>query len=385
MSEVLFEFTVENLETGLRGVPVGYCTTYKVDPKEGLFYVERQVAKLVDQEVEDVIHLIYSKQKGSNISSKDFRQELKNRSALSQDIVESIQKLPRNMQPMHMLSAAVLILDTGHNHGNYREDCLNIIAKAPHLAATVINHHAQFGPTSPPKPELGYMENFSHMLNFPGKDERLFSRIMNMFDILHLDHGGGNLSAFVGKAVASSHQDMYGSLSAAKLALGGPLHGMANQSGLNFVQKALETLGEGASLEQVEEYIDHLVESKELIYGFGHAVLRVEDPRATVFYELAEEYFPQHPLVKMALKLRVAAPNILKKNPKISNPYPNIDAISGTILSAAGFAFPTYFTVLFGMARLVGIAIQIVYERCIAREGKGTPIIRPKYIYKPPV
>ena len=86
----------------------------------------------------------------------------------------------------------------------------------------------------------------------------------------------------------------------------------------------------------------------------------------------------------MALKLREAAPTILKRNPKIANPYPNIDAISGAVLSAAGFAFPLYFTVLFGMARLVGISIQIVYEKCIAREGKGTPIVRPKYIYRPP-
>ena len=382
MSEVLFEFTVENLETGLRGVPVGYCTTSKVDPKEGLFYVERQVSKLVDKDPEDVIYLIYSKQKGCNLSENEFKQELKNRGAISKQVIESIERLPKNMQPMHMLASAVLMLD--ENHRDYRHECLDIIAKAPHLAAAVINHHAGFGKTPSAKPELGYMENFSYMLNFPGKEERLFSRIMNLFDILHLDHGGGNLSAFVGKAVASGHQGMYGSLSAAMLALGGPLHGMANQSGLEFVQKALDTLGEGATVEEVEEYIDHLVESKELIYGFVHAVLRVEDPRSTVFYDFAEEFFPNHPLVKMALKLRVAAPAVLKKNPKISNPYPNIDAISGTVLSAVGFAFPGYFTVLFGMARLVGIAIQIVYERCIAREGKGTPIVRPKYIYKPP-
>jgi len=79
--------------------------------------------------------------------------------------------------------------------------------------------------------------------------------------------------------------------------------------------------------------------------------------------------------------LRQEGPKILSQNPKISNPYPNVDAISGTVLTAAGFPYPEYFTVLFGLSRVVGIARQIVYERSEARDGKGTPIIRPKYYY----
>jgi citrate synthase len=74
---------------------------------------------------------------------------------------------------------------------------------------------------------------------------------------------------------------------------------------------------------------------------------------------------------------------VLKENPKISSPYPNVDAISGALLMAAGFPFPAYYTLLFGLSRCVGIAIQIVYERCEAKGGKGTPIIRPLYLYAP--
>ena len=81
--------------------------------------------------------------------------------------------------------------------------------------------------------------------------------------------------------------------------------------------------------------------------------------------------------------LREVAPKVLGENPKISDPYANVDAISGILLTAAGFPYKEYFTLLFGLSRVVGIAIQIVYERCEARGGKGTPIIRPKYIYKP--
>ena len=75
---------------------------------------------------------------------------------------------------------------------------------------------------------------------------------------------------------------------------------------------------------------------------------------------------------------------MLKENPKISNPYPNIDAISGTLLVVAGFDYPEYFTLLFGLSRSVGISRQIVYEREEARGGKGTPIVRPQYIYVGP-
>jgi citrate synthase len=151
---------------------------------------------------------------------------------------------------------------------------------------------------------------------------------------------------------------------------------------LEFVKDVLNEVGENATSEQVNNLIRKKLDNNELIFGFGHAVLRVEDPRATVFYDLAQEKFPQHPLVKIALLLRSEGPKILGKNPKISDPFPNVDAISGTVLAAAGFPYPQYFTVLFGLSRVVGIARQIVYERMEARECKGTPIVRPKYLYK---
>ena len=151
---------------------------------------------------------------------------------------------------------------------------------------------------------------------------------------------------------------------------------------LLFKPSTLRQLGEEATPEQVEKLIRDRLQNKELIYGFGHAVLRVEDPRATIFYELGEQNWPDHPLVKIATLLRTQGPKVLSENPKISNPYPNVDAMSGTILTAAGFPYPEYYTVLFGIARTVGISIQVLYERTQARGGKGTPITRPKYLYK---
>ncbi len=376
-----FTITEENLETGQRGYPTGYCPTSSADPQKGLSYAGRLISEVIDWTPTEVIHLLYTGKKGDANEVKAFEADLQKRAPLSHKVVAGIAQLPREGHPMKLFCMALLLLGVHEGTGDYREDCLNLIAKGPQLAAEVINHHAGWGKTPTSEPSLGYMENFTAMVNVPDKSDQLGS-VFRLYDILHYDHGGGNLSTFVGKAVASGLEDLFGSMAAAMCALAGPRHGKANQDSLEFVQGALDALGEKASVTQVEDYIRDLLANKKLIFGFGHAVLRVEDPRATVLYDLASNEFAEHPLVKMALMIREAGPKVLGENPKIANPYPNVDAISGTVLSAAGFAYPEYFTLLFGLSRIVGIAIQIVYERCEARGGKGTPIIRPKYLFK---
>jgi len=382
MSKVLFEVTEEQLETGMRGFPVGYCPTSTVDPQKGLFYVGKSIPELADWEPERVIYLLYYGKEGSPEEVKGFTKNLQARAKLSPEAIKHIRQLPRVGHPMKLFSAALLVCGMYEGTGDYREDCLNLIAKIPELAATVINSHAGWGEGKPSNPELGYMENFTHMLNVPNANKEALNQVFKLFNILHYDHGGGNLSTFVGKAVASGLEDMYGSICAAMCALVGPRHGRANQDCLEFVEGVLKELGENATSDQVEKLLRKKLASNELVFGFGHAVLRVEDPRATILYRVAAEQFPQHPLVKITKLLRAEGPKVLQENPKISDPFPNVDAISGTVLAAAGFPYPEYFTILFGVSRTVGIAIQIVYERCEARGGKGTPLVRPKYIFK---
>lgn len=284
---------------------------------------------------------------------------------------------------MQLFTAALLFAGMFEGKDDYHEDCLNLIAKIPEITATVINTHAGWTQKTDSRPDLGYIENFAHILNVPEGNKAALTQVFKLFNILHYDHGGGNLSTFVGKAVASGLEDMYGSIAAAMCALAGPRHGRANQDSLEFVKKISEALGKDADADKVEALVRRMLANNELVVGFGHAVLRVEDPRATVLYATADKEYADHPLIKIARLLRTAGVKVLKENPKISNPYPNVDAISGAYLTAAGFPYPEYYTVLFGMSRTVGIAIQIVYERCEARGGKGTPIVRPKYIFKP--
>lgn len=382
MTDILFEITKENLETGLRGYPVGYCVTSYVDPEKGLHYLRKPITELANWEPERVIYLLYYGKEGTREEIEEFKQELRKRAECRRAIRDHIRQFPREGQPIELFAMAILLASLFESTNDYQEDCLNIIAKIPEIAAIVINHHAGWGGTSQSKPELGYVENFTQMLNIPNTDLNELNKVLKLFTVLHYDHGGGNLSTFVGKAVASGLENMYGSLAASMCALAGPRHGRANQDCLEFLQELLEYLGENATENEMEEALRKKLEKGDLIFGFGHAVLRVEDPRAIIFYDYVDKKYQKNPLVKIAKLLRKVGPKVLKENPKITDPYPNMDAISGTFLSAAGFSYPEYFTVLFGMARVVGIAIQIVYERCFARGGKGTPIVRPKYLFK---
>lgn len=383
MSEVLFEITKDNLETGLRGYPCGYCTTSFVDPVKGVTYIGKPVNEIVDWGPEKIIYLLYSGKEGTEKEITAFKEELKKRSKCNPEMLGHIRTLPHKGHPMKLLCVAMLIAGMYEGTNNYKEDCLNLIAKMPEIVATVINYHAGWDQEAISKPELGYMENFSQMLNIPNRNLPKLVEAMKLFNILHYDHGGGNLSTFVGKATASGLEDMYGSIVSALTALSGPRHGKANQDCLEFVQSILAVLGPNTTHEEVEKLLRQKLANNELVFGFGHAVLRVEDPRATVLYDYAQKNYADFPLVKIANLLRTTGTKVLKENPKISDPYPNVDAISGTVLAAAGFPYPEYFTILFGLSRVVGIAFQIVYERCEAREGKGTPIVRPKYLYKP--
>lgn len=382
MSEVLFQITEENLDTGLRGYPVGYCPTSSVDPIKGLFYSEIPVSELSFENPENVIYLLMHGKKGQEKEVEEFTKKLQERSKCSPELIQSIKALPRKGHPMQLFIAALILAGVYEGKNDYREDCLNVIAKMPEIAATVINHHAGWGGCNPSNNKLGYMENFTQMLKVPNANQEHLTKIFRIFNVLHFDHGGGNLSTFIGKAVSSGLQDMYGSLAAAMSALAGPRHGRANQDCLEFVKDVYKDVGDNATAASVEKDIRKRLENNQLVFGFGHAVLRVEDPRATLLYEIAKKEFPKDPLVKIATLLRTEGTKVLKENPKISDPYPNVDAISGTVLSAAGFPYPEYFTILFGLSRCVGIARQIVFDRLEARGGKGTPIVRPKYIYK---
>lgn len=374
--EVLLEVTSDHLNTGLRGVPVGTCRTSFVTPTEGVHYCGYPIAELATFAPEDIIYLLFNKELPTPEQSKEIRAELAARATIPGDVESVLKTLPRDGHPMDWLSVGIHTLGMLETTNDWRADAMNLIARMPRLMGLIFrirDGRADGIPADDPQASL--VDRFVNALDLKDVDKEKMTQVISTYLVLHMDHGGGNLSTFSGKAIASGHATVYSSMAGAMNALSGPLHGRANQSCLEFVLR----VGTSDPAE-VERFVRAELAAKRPVFGFGHAVLRTEDPRATVQFALGQEICPEDENFKIITALREIAPRVLSENPKISNPNANVDIASGALLHHIGLTDPTYYTTFFGWARVAGIGAQIVDERSVMRDGKGTPIYRPKYI-----
>jgi len=373
--EVLMEMTKNHLNIGLRGVPVGTCRTSFVTPTEGVHYCGYPIRELANFEPEDIVYLLMNKELPNSTQSEEIRKDLAGRASIPGDIESVLRTLPKFGHPMDWLSVGIHTLGMFETTDDWKEDALNLIARMPRLMGLIFRIREGRDSNIPQDDtSLSLVDRFIHTLELENVNKEVMKRVISTYLVLHMDHGGGNLSTFTGKAVASGKATVYSSIAGAMNALSGPLHGRANQSCLEFVLKI------GTSVtEEVEAFVRAELEAGRPIFGFGHAVLRVEDPRATVQFELGEEICPDDENFKIIRTLREVAPRVLRENPKISNPNANVDIASGALLHHVGLTDPTYYTTFFGWARVAGIGAQIVDERSVFRGGKGVPIYRPKY------
>ena len=374
--DVLLEMTKEHLNIGLRGVPVGTCRTSFVTPTEGVHYCGYPIRELAGFEPEDIVYLLMNKELPNAAQSQEIRQDLASRAKIPGDLESVLRALPKFGHPMDWLSIGIHTLGMFETTEDWKEDALNLIARMPRLMGLIFRIREGRDSNIPEDDtSMSLVDRFIHTLELENVDKGIMRRVISTYLVLHMDHGGGNLSTFTGKAVASGKATVYSSIAGAMNALSGPLHGRANQSCLEFVLKI------GTSVtEEVEAFVRAELEAGKPIFGFGHAVLRVEDPRATAQFELGEEICPDDENFKIIRTLREVAPRVLGENPKISNPNANVDIASGALLHHVGLIDPTYYTTFFGWARVAGIGAQIIDERTVMRGGKGTPIYRPKYI-----
>ena len=374
--EVLLQVTSDHLNTGLRGVPVGTCRTSFVTPTEGVHYCGYPISELASFAPEDIIYLLFNKELPNAEQSKEIREELSNRATIPGDLESVLKSLPRDGHPMDWLSIGIHTLGMFETTNNWRDDAMNLVARMPRLMGLIFRIRDGRGENIPADdPTASLVDRFVNTLDLTGVDKQKMTKVIATYLVLHMDHGGGNLSTFSGKAIASGQATVYSSMAGAMNALSGPLHGRANQSCLEFVLRV------GTSdPEEVERFVRAELAAKRPVFGFGHAVLRTEDPRATVQFALGEKICPDDENFKIITTLREVAPRVLGENPKISNPNANVDIASGALLHHIGLTDPTYYTTFFGWARVAGIGAQIVDERSVMRGGKGTPLYRPKYI-----
>ena len=374
--EVLLQVTTDHLNTGLRGVPVGTCRTSFVTPTEGVHYCGYPISELASFAPEDIIYLLFNKELRNAEQTKEIRAEITALATIPGDLESVLKSLPKDGHPMDWLSIGIHTLGMFETTNNWRDDAMNLVARMPRLMGLIFRIRDGRSENIPADdPNASLVDRFVNTLDLTGVDKQKMTRVIATYLVLHMDHGGGNLSTFSGKAIASGHATVYSSMAGAMNALSGPLHGRANQSCLEFVLRV------GTSdPEEVERFVRAELAAKRPVFGFGHAVLRTEDPRATVQFALGEELCPDDENFKIITTLREVAPRVLAENPKISNPNANVDIASGALLHHIGLTDPTYYTTFFGWARVAGIGAQIVDERSIMRNGKGTPIYRPKYI-----
>ncbi len=251
------------------------------------------------------------------------------------------------------------------------DDSLRLTAKLPGLAAFIYNWKYRDGAVIAPDPNLDWGANFAHMIENPNNHE--YEELCRLFFLLHSDHEGANVSAHTAHLVNSALSDIYLSSSAAMNGLAGPLHGLANQECLRWLLKVYNNFETLPSREEMADFARNELKSGRVIPGYGHAVLRTTDPRFTAQFEFAAKYLPEDELYQLVCRVYEVLPEILKETGKVKNPFPNVDAINGTLQYHYGVREFDFYTVLFGVSRILGISSHAVWARALNK-----PIERPK-------
>jgi len=300
-------------------------------------------------------------------------------------VFKMIKSMPHETHPMTLFSQAVLALQNGstfaHKYHSMKKDAyweaalddsMDLTAKLPVIAA-FIYRLKYFGEKGKPKynPKLDYGANFSRMMKV--EDKKGYAELARLYFILHSDHESGNASAHATHLAGSTLSDVYYAFSAGLNALAGPLHGLANQECLGWLMDVHKQFGRVPSRDELYKFAWDTLNGGHVIPGYGHAVLRVPDPRFTAQMEFAKKRFPEDELIQLADLVFDVVPAVLKEQGKAKNPAPNVDAISGSLQYHYGVRDFDFYTVLFGVGRALGVTANYVWARAL-----GFPIERPK-------
>jgi len=311
--------------------------------------------------------------------------EWEKRSKLPEQTIKVLDALDSKTHPMTQFVIAIASLNSesvfvqryseGMSKNDYwdatYEDSMNLLARLPIVAAYIYRKTYKGGDHIAQDNSLDWAGNFAHMLGIDNPD---FKSLMRLYLTIHADHEGGNASAHTAHLVNSTLSDPFLSYSAAMDSLAGPLHGLANQEVIKWIFRMTDKLGtDRPSKEQIAQYVQETLDKGQVIPGYGHAVLRQPDPRFTAQRVFAEEYIKGDATVQVVWDLFEVVPEILGGLGKVKNPWPNVDAHSGAILVHYGLTDYTYYTVLFGVSRALGIMASLCWSRAL-----GLPLERPK-------
>lgn len=376
---------VEQVLGGMRAVPALLCETSSVSADEGLRIRNTPILELTNYLPEDIFFLLCTGELPNDAEREELRASFAAHSSVPSYVWDVLRAMPKDSHPMAMLSAGLMALEResafrrAYEQGASKdklwettlEDSIALLGAISGLAAGIYRIRFDKGDLIAPDANLDWGANFAKMLGVSDAPE--FTELIRLYLVLHSDHEGGNVSAMTSHTVSSALSDVYYSVSAGLNGLAGPLHGLANQECLRFIIDVRNHFNGVPTDEQLREFAWARLNSGQVIPGYGHAVLRVTDPRFTAFYRFAENHNIQDENVQIVQKIFNIVPDVLREQGKAKNPWPNVDAGSGSLLYAYGLKEFEFYTVMFGVSRAMGICSQILFHRMF-----GSPIVRPK-------
>jgi len=392
----LGEVTIAQAIGGARGVKCLVTDISYLDPEEGIRFrgltipeVLEKLPKVPGREmpyVEGFLYLLLTGDLPTEADAKEVANEFRARATVPRYVFDVLRAMPRDTHPMTMLSAAVLSMQRDsvyvrrYNEGLGKmdhwdptyEDAMNLLARLPEIGAYIFRMKYRGDTPIAPDPSLDMGGNFAHMMGVAAP----YDDVARLYFLLHSDHESGNVSAHTGHLVASALSDVYYATSAMINGLAGPLHGLANQEVLRWIQGVMEKMGgKIPTEEEMSAFVWDTLNSGQVIPGFGHAVLRKTDPRYMEQRNFCLKHLPDDPIFKYVDLLYRVTPPILEKQGKAKNPWPNVDAQSGVIQWYYGIREYDFYTVLFAIGRSLGVMCNIIWDR-----GLGYPIERPKSV-----
>lgn len=390
------EVTLKQITGGARGIKMMLWETSQLDANEGIRfrgYSIPEIKKLLpsgpqgEPKPEGLFWLMLTDEIPTEEQVNQLTAEWHERADIPEQVFTTLDSLPADMHPMTQFVIGIMAMQsdsvfdrryaegiskTEHWDAVY-EDSMNLIARLPRVAAYIYRRAFKGGEHIAPDTSLDWSANFAHML---GNDDEDFRSLMRLYLTIHADHEGGNASAHTVSLVGSTLSDPYRSFAAGMNALAGPLHGLANQEVIKWIFEMIEQLGtKTPTKEQIQQYVQETLDARKVIPGYGHAVLREPDPRFVAQRRFAEQYIKDSDLIETVWKIFDTVPPMLQALGKVKNPWPNVDAHSGALLVHYGFSEYSYYTVLFGVSRALGVLAAGVWSRAL-----GLPLERPKSV-----
>ena len=382
------EVSVAQAIGGMRGVKGMVCDTSVVEPDKGLIIRGIPVMELTEKLPEEIFRLLITGELPLADELAGFQKELKAHGEVPAYIWKVLKAMPKTSHPMAMLDTAILAMENesvfrkryteGMTKQEYwepaLEDSMKIIATIHTIAAGIYRMRYKKGPIIEPSKKLNWGADYVKMLGLPPKKGET-AKMMQLYLVLHTDHEGGNVSANTCHTVGSALSDPFYAVSAGLNGLAGPLHGLANQECLGWVLQTMEKFNGAPTEQEIRDYAWETLNSGKVIPGYGHAVLRVTDPRFAAFNAFGKKYMKNDPVFQTVDRVFTIVPEVLKEHGKAKNPWPNVDAGSGALLYYYGLKEFEYYTVLFSVSRSLGMLSQLVLNRAL-----GTAITRPKSV-----